>query len=645
MRNKIHSPGNPAKLVIILLFFGLSHLAVIGASPGIEVDVLVGFNGLFKPGRWTPVTVSVDNSGTGIRGELLIETITGSGRLGTLQSTRYVKPLELPRNSRKRYSFVIPLGGLSASFEVRIEEQGVEIFNRSYDLREHAVADRIVLGLSREVSLDFLTLIESPLSDSRIRIVYPHAEFLPEKWHGYDGVEMVVVHNINLKLLSNEQVEALDKWVSSGGILVVSGASQHTQTNARILHDLMPVDIIGRIELDHLDALSLRFGGEMPSGRKFPLSLSRPSDGTVLIRQDNVPLLVSGSRGRGTVIYMAFDYARYPIYGWPGKYSLWSQVLRESSTAEERGDSFKDSRVLPLLSQPLYSFPSHLILLVFIGGYIFIFIFIGKLGKGWLKSPWPRGVALAILAVAVSSFGYYIYSVKLFKGETLLLDISQVKVDPGQRHGEFRGDLLLLSSAKGNYGLSVEGEHVSIEQEGFHPLTIEENVVTSIRNIAMARWSTRLFRLDTIVNFMLEGSMERSGTFVRVELKNLTSRWISDGIFFYRGVPYFAGDVGPNDTIEDSFRYVSSEGTLNLSRLEEEQILDQHQEHLKEKLIYIEHLVSKDSFPQGGDVITFIGWLERPLVEITPDRPFLHRITISPVIAQMSLPGVNRDFG
>jgi hypothetical protein len=55
--------------VLFLLMFQGGHLSW---QSSLGLDILVGFNGLFRAGRWTPLRVTVMNIGRAIQGRLQI---------------------------------------------------------------------------------------------------------------------------------------------------------------------------------------------------------------------------------------------------------------------------------------------------------------------------------------------------------------------------------------------------------------------------------------------------------------------------------------------------------------------------------------------------------------------------------------------
>ena len=96
-------PGKWTLVIPALVLFGAFAQAANAAK--VYLDTVVGFQGKFKPGHWTPLHITVENKGTAIQGMLQIDVSGGSLYKKNQDTVSYIKPLALPRNSRKRYSF------------------------------------------------------------------------------------------------------------------------------------------------------------------------------------------------------------------------------------------------------------------------------------------------------------------------------------------------------------------------------------------------------------------------------------------------------------------------------------------------------------------------------------------------------------
>lgn len=201
-----------ATVIIKLLIFSIILIVpfTIGA---LEVHTTIGFNGYYHPGKWTPVTVIVNNEGRPVKGELVIK-LPKKDYFTKGSLIEYKKEINLPGNSRKQFSFVVPIDHLTRKATVRIKTDDIDVFSREIDLSSRKIGGDFALCLSRRASLDFIQKEPFLTGRNRLQVLYPHAELLREKWTGYDGVSLIVIHDAPLRM-KGSQIKALNMWVYS----------------------------------------------------------------------------------------------------------------------------------------------------------------------------------------------------------------------------------------------------------------------------------------------------------------------------------------------------------------------------------------------------------------------------------------------
>ncbi len=135
-----------------------------------------------------------------------------------------------------------------------------ELARLEVDFRRAAVGGRIIVAVSSELSFDFL-------AQEGIRVVYPHAENLPDTWAGWSGADLVVVRDTALHRLGAAQAAALEQWVRAGGTVVFTGGAAALQLAASGLAGLLPVDLSGLVERASLPSLGRLAGARRRPGR------------------------------------------------------------------------------------------------------------------------------------------------------------------------------------------------------------------------------------------------------------------------------------------------------------------------------------------------------------------------------------------
>src|SRR5688500_3658328 len=105
----------PWRLADLLLVLALACAPpqAVAAGGAVDIEATVGFTDTFRPGHWTPLTVTVTNRGSDVAGELEVQVTRDDALRGRVLVTAHRRSLELHRDSRKSLQFVVHPQGLS----------------------------------------------------------------------------------------------------------------------------------------------------------------------------------------------------------------------------------------------------------------------------------------------------------------------------------------------------------------------------------------------------------------------------------------------------------------------------------------------------------------------------------------------------
>jgi hypothetical protein len=342
-------------------------LALANAASTVDIAATVGFTNTFRPGHWTPLTVSVGNRGADIDGVLEVQ-VTGDDALrGRQLVVSHRRNLELHGNSRKSLQFIVHPEGLSHPIVIRVRSGARELARAELDLRTRFTAQRLLLVLSRNADLDYL----NDGSVDGLRVLYPHPELLPGHWRGYDAVAALVVHGVSLERLSDSQFDALRKWIAQGGILAVSGAADYALLRTPRLAALLPGVPSG---LARLDAPALRSALSASIELADPVHVNRIGAfrGQVRLQAGDVPLIVERAIGLGRVLYLTFDVAGNPFDRWNGMRGLLLETLRlpPAASAAAAAEPGTETPLAALIRAEGARFPPASTVFLFLALYI-----------------------------------------------------------------------------------------------------------------------------------------------------------------------------------------------------------------------------------------------------------------------------------
>jgi len=547
-----YSSGAPRPRAVLVLaaLLAASCGRAHGASP-VSLDAVVGLGGVVRLGRWAPFVVTVDNRGPAIAATLGLEVFRGSDLRGTIASRSFHRTVELPARTRRRFSFAAPVATAPrpAVVTVTAEEGGeiVELARLELDLRRIAVSDRLVVAVSSEIAFDFL-------AGKGSRIVYPHAENLPDSWAGWGGADLVVVRDTASPRLAAGQAAALDRWIRAGGTAVFTGGAAALQLAASGLADLVPVEVTGLVELAGMPSLGRLAATPAPRGAA-TVAGAVPRGGTaVLAAEAGVPLVAVRRRGAGATAWIAFDPADRAFAAWPGMTALWGAVAGDAAVLaaddELEREPLDDPWIAPLVSRSDVAFPSHAALAAFLVAFLAPSLTLLLLPRRLVPrlAPRLRASLLAALAATAAGAGWYAFNRGVFGGDDFLLEAARLEASDGSAHLSRR---LAVCSPSGNgFALDLGRADFRVEDltatargrtAGF--LAVDLGGTTVARGDPMGRFRSRLVVADAVIPFALSAILETSGAGGALTVDNRTDTVIREAFLVHGGAIRPLGDL------------------------------------------------------------------------------------------------------
>ena len=345
------------------------------AAQSIDISVAIGFQQRVQLDKWTPITVTVRNAGPAVTGYL--EVLAEDSRERNEYQTRYRQAVELTKGAQKRFQFTVYISRIAQPLHIRVVTGAGQVAEQIIDLRSKLTQQRFIVVLARDVNLDYL----NDQQEHRAQVVYPLPSFLPTHWQGYDGVEAVVLHRYALRELTPRQYAALQKWIASGGTLLISGGYDTAILRTPRIAQLLPTRVIGTQQLPPPSPLHNALGE-----RQHSLVLAEPlgiakvddADAYTVHHLDNIPLVLRRKYGQGAVILLTFDLASNPFPTWPGMRSFMIRMLHLSAIkpialAQRRASSVAPAPLLTQLTgQRAFDYPGHATIIAFVAFYLVV---------------------------------------------------------------------------------------------------------------------------------------------------------------------------------------------------------------------------------------------------------------------------------
>ncbi len=599
------------------------------AQHALHVEASIGFGGFFRIGSWTPVSVSVTSLGSDVSGLLSLQMERGERLGATRHRVVYERPIEVARGDTKAYSFIVPLETSIHPLTVTVTDRDEVAHTERLDLRGRPVSGRLVLVLTRRPSLDFLLPLYNTREERGLELLYSLPEHLPDRWHGYDAADLVVLHDGRLHDLTAPQIAAMRDWIASGGRLVVSGGPHFGMRESGAIVPL------GNFAVSAITAAAV---GETGFG---DLGVSVPEEERGAVTMSSA-FAEHGSRiaripvGRGEIVLLPFDYAQLAGIAPRTSTAMWDALLdglpadRRIAT-EMHGRVFESDLLANQLALPIYRFPSRIVVLAFLGFWVLGLAAIlawaaGERHPGRRRLVFP---AVAALLALVTAGGHIALTRRMQPVAALALGIERAELAGYGGYAMVTRETALFSRRSAEYSIGYAGSPVIIPMaERAHHVRRQEHAEAQI--VTVDRWGHETNVALQVMPFPLRWSVRSGPGYAEIVLTNATRHDISHVVLLRSGVPERLGDLGPGSIVEHLSVERTDAGFAAV--VWEDFVADDALRANRARLVG--DIARRQRFEGGAaaDLIV-VGWTDRPLLAASLDAGFrttvdLHIVTI-----------------
>jgi len=373
------------RLFLTILFlvlaagFGRVGFAGDGDAPsgGPQVTAIrLGFDGKYKVGLWTPVWVTLAGGAETVSGRVVLTAPDGDG-VPTRYTTDDTQPVELPAGAEKTVLLYAKFGRVHGRVTVDVKGEDGILASRSFSPGQIPAAvlateelivtagRPLVVETGEQKKIDVIQKAVRPWHrkehESVVTASVTRADELPDRWHGYEGVDTLVITasevdpaSGKVKLygeLSSDQIRALTRWVELGGrvILCVGSQGEAMLGQGGPLADLAPGQFERVATMRDTTGLEMYTGAPSrldtaAAGERFALEMSLLKNvrGRVEVFEgaaaSDRPVVVRAPHAFGRVIFVAVDLDREPFTQWDGTTRLVAQLLEYLSDVPAEAD-------------------------------------------------------------------------------------------------------------------------------------------------------------------------------------------------------------------------------------------------------------------------------------------------------------------
>jgi len=440
-------------LLLLLPIFSLGlSTAVAQNDAGLTMDVRAGFDGHYKPDFWLPVQVTVANSGPAVEGELRITL--GSALSG--DQVVYNAPISLPTQSNKRVTLYVVLPQFTSGVAVELlDDNGRSLLTVPSNKLTQVGADGLLYGVVTPTpgDLDFLQDVTAGRAEAAV--AYLALSDLPDVPPAWNGLDVLIFHDVDTGQLTPAQQAALDAWMQTGGQVVVVGGPGWQKT-AVAFTDSLPVTLSGSESMPDLPALTDFAGLPFRDPGPYLVTTSSLRRGELLIHQDGLPLLARQPQGQGAIYFLALDPSLAPLLDWDGSPAVWLEIARRLPALSPWLQGIRNPYAAntAVSSLPALALPSVFQLIFYLMVYVVV---IGPVNYVILKRRNRRELAWITIPLLVLAFSAiaYLTGFQLKGNETIINEMSVAVGAADSRQMRVQSLLGLYSPRRQTYSLTL----------------------------------------------------------------------------------------------------------------------------------------------------------------------------------------------
>ncbi|MCK4626107.1 MAG: hypothetical protein KAV00_12395, partial [Phycisphaerae bacterium] len=310
-----------SRLVLALIVILSAAVPSSAKDPKFNVDFNVGWGGCYRPMEWTPVEI-------GIAAKLKKPfggTVTISAQQDDLTQMTVNHNFVLTPDLPLRLPLVTKFAFAASDCNLQIrDERGRTRWHYKYELWDYGSTsqklkavgkDDLLIGLiGRRVfglaQLPNNTRCQSSGTNGQVYLKQKLPRSLPWDWTGYQSLDLLVLYDPDWDLINNNQGDAIARWVSNGGKLLVVLGNRHL-SDGHPIAKLLPVKL-GKLKHMVLDAGTVnQWGCNAAEGTKIDYRPMKSKPATRIYNTSAFgsaeALFAAGFVGFGQVGVLAFD--------------------------------------------------------------------------------------------------------------------------------------------------------------------------------------------------------------------------------------------------------------------------------------------------------------------------------------------------
>lgn len=454
-------------VIFVLAVLLLPSIYARADGPNIQMQAVVGFDGYYKIGQWIPISVDVENKGQDFNGQLQAICYQDQS-----SDVIFSTPAVIPAGSKKRLTLYGKIGMLQKSMDIRLVQGSNVIKAIKVDKLSPISPTSHMLGILTDdkAALNYWWgKLPNEYIFSDYEAVALAAERLSDRAEVLKNLSVLIINNYNTSTLSQRQLEAIDEWVKSGGVLIV-GTGPNGYKVLSGINGIVHIKAGDINELADVSKIETMAGQSLSADVKLQLMDIKAPAGQIVLAQDDRGLVWIQPKGAGYIFVSAFDLGLSPFANWSGSKLFWDNLLMRAMDAQKSmqlrpnganmfafyGPDPYSSIQQALQSIKAMDLPSISNLILLLVAYMVI---IGPLGYFALKKLDKREWMWFIVPISALAFAVIIYVLGYTaKGaEVVTNTITFVDMHDGSGASSARSYVGIFIPRRGDYTVEVDG--------------------------------------------------------------------------------------------------------------------------------------------------------------------------------------------
>lgn len=530
------------------------------ATVSMEARALVG--GRYESGGWLAISVSLRNDGAPITGAVVADGADGTVR----------RPVDLPAGARKQVELYVRPTGAAREIRIRFEEDGGgALANTVAEVRTFDIDSAAIAIVGDGTGIVRAQIVARGQGTGEPLIL--SAGDLPQRPEPLDGLSAIVWAGDSTGLTAG-QTRSLERWVASGGQMIVLGGPDW-QARTAAFDDLLPMTDLSAVDDVPSAALAELAGtsDELPAAtvasgtlRDRAIGLATTTDTAAL------PLIATMSFGGGRMSYVAVDLGAEAFRSAGAVPLLWARMLPQQGSAGggfiDKGMDADSIMTQALSAIPSLEVPPAELLLAVLATYILLigpisYIVLRRLDRrelAWVTAP------LLVVLFTAGSFGIG----SSLKGTQIVVnEIAVVRAAVDGSAASVQTYAGVFSPTRDSYDVSVAGDALLAPVRSFDGTTpragfvVEQGEPARLTGLQVTTFGLQAIRADTVVDYGAAlGVTWRSGDGeIAGEVVNRSGAPLTDVAIVTTSGGRMIGDLDPGESREFALRFALPQGS------------------------------------------------------------------------------------